>query len=409
MQANSICGFDSKIHEVFKELGYSKDSINKNLAVSRKIIAMHNEVKKETLDKSIVEKYIFSQKQRFKNGEINRSTKNQQLKSAIYFMQVFESGTITYKRQKEPINLPESLSKHLVTIQENSNWSVKHRKTQYEFAIRFFLWLSERKCRDSNGISLSILQDYLSECAVLMSNSGLDSTRRLLKQLLMLIFNATSLPHDINKPFMLKIPIDKKIHPFMPQDEIAAVLKVIDLNTPIGKRDYAMILLGAVTGLRGIDIIELEMYSIDWRNGEIKITQSKTDATLALPLTTDVGFAIRDYIENARPKTTSTKVFLSTTIPYSELSRRSIGKRLNTYCKKAGLNSLWGFHSLRRSIATNMVISGVPVTTVAQTLGHGSINSTKQYISLDSLNLKKCALGLTGIEVKGAVYEKISK
>lgn len=58
-----------------------------------------------------------------------------------------------------------------------------------------------------------------------------------------------------------------------------------------------------------------------------------------------------------------------------------------------------GFHSLRRAVGRNMVTSGVPVNTVNQVLGHTAMNSAKKYISLDSKNLKECALDFTGIEV----------
>jgi site-specific recombinase XerD len=75
---------------------------------------------------------------------------------------------------------------------------------------------------------------------------------------------------------------------------------------------------------------------------------------------------------------------------------------LGRYCVKAGLAKQWGFHAIRRSIATNMVISGVSVITVAQGLGQRSINSTRQYISLDSKNLMECALDVSGIEIGGA-------
>ena len=75
---------------------------------------------------------------------------------------------------------------------------------------------------------------------------------------------------------------------------------------------------------------------------------------------------------------------------------------LGRYCVKAGLPKQWGFHAIRRSIATNMVTSGVSVITVAQELGQYSINSTRQYISLDSKNLMQCALDFNGIEIGGA-------
>jgi len=47
-----------------------------------------------------------------------------------------------------------------------------------------------------------------------------------------------------------------------------------------------------------------------------------------------------------------------------------------------------------------MAVAGIPVTTIAQILGHNDIDSVKQYISLDSKNLKQCALDFCGIEVK---------
>ena len=73
---------------------------------------------------------------------------------------------------------------------------------------------------------------------------------------------------------------------------------------------------------------------------------------------------------------------------------------LKNYCVKAGVPKR-GLHSLRRCVATNMVTSGVSVITVAQTLGHATIDPTKKYISLDSQNLKECALDLSGIQIGG--------
>jgi len=75
---------------------------------------------------------------------------------------------------------------------------------------------------------------------------------------------------------------------------------------------------------------------------------------------------------------------------------------LKNYCIKANVTKR-GLHSLRRSIATNMVTSGVSVITVAQALGHATIDPTKKYISLDSQNLKECALDFSGIQTGGGL------
>lgn len=65
------------------------------------------------------------------------------------------------------------------------------------------------------------------------------------------------------------------------------------------------------------------------------------------------------------------------------------------YQKKAGIERYAhdgkGFHALRRTLGKELTLAEVPVTTTAQILGHRSMDSSKQYISLDSYHLKECA------------------
>ena len=181
-------------------------------------------------------------------------------------------------------------------------------------------------------------------------------------------------------------------------NEILLVLQSIDISTNKGKRDYAIILLGATTGLRAVDIVNLKLNDIDWINGEVKINQSKTNVSLSLPLTKKVGVAIQDYILNSRPNSLNRYIFLRMKSPFEKLGSGVPYESLNIYRKKLGLEKI-PFHSLRRTVGTNLVVSGVPVSTVAQILGHSDIQSTKQYISLDTSNLKQCALSLEDIPI----------
>ena len=196
------------------------------------------------------------------------------------------------------------------------------------------------------------------------------------------------------------------MYPATPQDELAAVLAQVDCNTARGKRNYAMILLGVVTGLRAVDVARLKLSNVDWIRGEITIVQAKTGKTLVLPLTTDVGEALKDYILHARPRGLADNVFLrnlAPNLPFKDSC--SIGNMYDVYRRKAGLarEAFDGkcFHSLRRALGKNMVTAGVSVTDVAQVLGQEDIDSAKKYIALDSEHLKECALGLSGIEVTG--------
>lgn len=60
-----------------------------------------------------------------------------------------------------------------------------------------------------------------------------------------------------------------------------------------------------------------------------------------------------------------------------------------------------GFHGLRRRLAKKLLVTGTPLTTVSQILGHTDLSSARQYLSLDSSNLKECALSFEGIAFKG--------
>ena len=73
-----------------------------------------------------------------------------------------------------------------------------------------------------------------------------------------------------------------------------------DRASPVGKRDYAIILLVARLGIRVSDVIRLEFDNIKWEKNCIQISQYKTNEPLVLPLFEDVGQAIIDYVKNGR-------------------------------------------------------------------------------------------------------------
>lgn len=186
-------------------------------------------------------------------------------------------------------------------------------------------------------------------------------------------------------------------------EDVAKVLDAIDRLTLKGKRDYAIILLGVVTGLRAVDITRLRLSDIDWLNGEIKIVQQKTRESLALPLTADVGEAIKDYILNGRQTTESDMVFLRIHAPHRQIQNAiTINQIYYYWCKKADIERKAfdgkSFHSLRRTLGKNIILSDTPVTTVAQVLGHSDLSSTDRYIALDSCHLKECALDFSRID-----------
>jgi len=271
-------------------------------------------------------------------------------------------------------------------------------------ARKYFAWLLMEGYGTLDGIGAKEIQRFMNYCFQHMKSSGIHNVKLYLKKLYAYLFQTDRAESSYHELLSFKVSRETKILPAVPADELAKTLSMIDRHTRKGKRDYAIILLGAVTGLRACDITNLKLTDIDWVSGEIKIVQSKTGVSLALPLTKDVGEAIKDYILKARPDTECDSLFIRRDPPHSGfVNAVAIGSMYDFYRKKAGLSREpfdgKGFHSLRRSVGKNLVTAGVSVATVAQILGHEDVESSKRYISLDSHHLKECALDFAGIEV----------
>lgn len=154
-----------------------------------------------------------------------------------------------------------------------------------------------------------------------------------------------------------------------------------------------MILLGVSVGMRAIDIINLKLTDIDWAHGEIHLVQKKIGQSVFLPLMPDAGKAIADYILNARPSVKTDYIFLTLNYPARKFTDDTgKGDIWNGYTGPAGIKrsafDRKSFHSLRRRVATKMVVAGIPVTTISQVLGQKRMDSANLQIGVKPQNEK---------------------
>lgn len=198
----------------------------------------------------------------------------------------------------------------------------------------------------------------------------------------------------------------QKTLPCFTDDELRLIFKQIDRSTDKGRRDYAIFLISLRIGLRASDISKLKLTDINWAEKTVKIVQKKTKTALELPLPVDVGNAVADYILHSRYKTDNPHIFLRIrrSPSGSPIEPTSFNACLREYMEAAGIERTgWdgkSFHALRRTAGAKMVTAGVPVSTVAQVLGHNSIESSKRYISLDTERLRECCLDLGAIHTR---------
>lgn len=180
-------------------------------------------------------------------------------------------------------------------------------------------------------------------------------------------------------------------------NEIEQLLNAPNTETAIGKRDYAMMLLAAQTGIRASDIVNLKRTDVDWHKRELSITQQKTTKPLVMPIPVESCRAIADYLLNARPKCDLSHIFICHHGAKRPIYCRTASAIVSKYMDRAEISRdipLRGSHSFRRSFGTRLLQNEMPLDLIQQLLGHTNPNSLKPYLSVDERGLKQCALGL---------------
>jgi site-specific recombinase XerD len=195
----------------------------------------------------------------------------------------------------------------------------------------------------------------------------------------------------------IRVPSDATIPSVWDQELIVRLLGAVDRSSAKGKRDYAILLLACRLGLRAGDIRTLKLDHLNWAESTIDITQAKTGTTLRLPLTNEVGEALIDYLKSGRPQTTHREVFLKVVPPFAPFTEKDHLYHIVTYWRLlAGItfrsSQKRGIHSLRHTLATRLLEEGTPFTTIAEILGHTSLESTRIYAKADVEALRGVAL-----------------
>ncbi|MDR3541660.1 MAG: tyrosine-type recombinase/integrase [Desulfosporosinus sp.] len=159
------------------------------------------------------------------------------------------------------------------------------------------------------------------------------------------------------------------------------------------RRNYAIAVLISVYGLRARDIMKMKLSDIDWENETIRIVQSKTKQLLIHKLTRHTGNALADYQLDERPGGKSENVFLKS--DGFEISAVTISTMIFMAFTNSGINingRKHGSHSLRHSLASNMLSIDTSILAISKTLGHVCVDTTRIYSKVDVNHLRLCGL-----------------
>ena len=177
-------------------------------------------------------------------------------------------------------------------------------------------------------------------------------------------------------------------------EEVNRTLAGVERRSPVGRRDYAILLLLVTYGLRAREIAALTLDDIDWKQERLTIPERKAGHFTAFPLSVVVGDAIVDYLRHGRPDTHDRHVFFRALAPQRPITSAAVSGLARRYLLAAGVDvARPGSHTLRHTAVQRLVEADTDLKTIGDFIGHRSTNSTKIYAKVAIEALREVALG----------------
>jgi integrase/recombinase XerD len=265
----------------------------------------------------------------------------------------------------------------------------------YKHHLRSFEgYLFRIELHNLSELSPVVLSAYLTEhCAGLGSSSctGLVSSIRVF---LRYLFREGVIKRDLS--FAVEGPRKYRMSDIprsINWNDVQRMLESVDRRTTYGKRDYAILLLLVTYGLRGREVAELTLDSIDWKKERLYVPGRKAGHSTVYPLSPIVGEAVLDYLR-VRPQTSDRHIFFRFLAPLRPYTYSAISSRVTHYLHKAGISvHRAGSHTLRHTCVQHLVDAHFSFKTIGDYVGHRSVDSTAIYTKVNVEALREVALG----------------
>ena len=182
----------------------------------------------------------------------------------------------------------------------------------------------------------------------------------------------------------LKLPKapDKIIEP-LSKTEIGKLLACIDIKTPVGKRDHAMIVTLLDTGLRASELANIKINDISLENGLIKV-MGKGARERIVPIGKFVQMTLLNYVDRVRPVLGQAEVdYLFLSRNSKPLSVNAIKLLFTRLRRSAGIPKLHA-HLCRHTFAIHYLMNGGDIFSLKEILGHKSLEMVNHYLHFTS-------------------------
>jgi integrase/recombinase XerD len=393
----------SKVLAELERLNYSYNSFCGFRAFYKRVIAFANENKQVYFSEELGREFL---KENY-NCRINYYTEAmpKPYKDPIRRIRIlgdYQLHGVIIRRivKKSGYVKPSQFRKELTAYErecERNDYSKRGLHTRMQRLFFFIDYLDARGVQNVNNITPEMISDYV-KTIYAHHEKSISSILTTLRVFLRFLYFNRYTDEDLS----LKVPKQSKYYyPAVPsvwdKEDVIRMLGSVDRGNPTGKRDYAILLLVTRLGIRVGDIKSLALSDLNWRLKTIEIKQDKTKNTVTYPILKDIGWALIDYLKNARPITDSPFVFIRMNAPYEAFGENAnLYNIITKYTRLSGItiprSKRHGLHSLRHTLASTLLEKGTPLPVISEILGHFNSKSTQGYLHTGIEGLRSCAM-----------------
>ena len=279
---------------------------------------------------------------------------------------------------------------HYLTVERGaSRYTVRNYAREIEEFVEF---LEEKEVTSWEAVTPRHVQEWLSTLA--RAGIAPASVSRRLYEVRALFRYLERRNHISSNPVAAVSgpTIPQRLPRYLTVDEVFALLRAANGDTPYALRDRAILELLYGSGIRLGELVALDVQDVNLGRREILVREGKGGEERIALFGRSAESALRTYLQQGRPalvnaKRPSSALFLNRN--GQRLSRVSVTRIVHDYAKRAGLKKNVTPHMLRHSFATHLMEGGADIRVVQELLGHKSPQTTQIYTHVSQRHLKE--------------------
>ena len=273
------------------------------------------------------------------------------------------------------------------------NFSQHTAKAYYADVLAYLIWLGEEECEEVN---FAKVREYLHHIQVF--NYKKTTVARKIASLRTFYKYLHREKKVENNPAenLISPKRPRSLPKFLTTDEIEQILSNINIDTPAGFRNRAILELLWASGMRVSELSGLNFGNLNLDSNEITVFGKGSKERIIL-ITDRAKNYLKNYIETARPlvakgytippTTEDSPVFINKT--GYRLQTKMIRNVINEIVQKIELPKHVTPHMFRHSFATHLIENGADLRVVQELLGHASISNTQIYTHISMHHMKE--------------------